>query len=103
MNINFQNLYESVIGVTELDTKTLEQRCLKGTEELGELSEAILSYNGACGCEYKDKTMDDIKEEASDLLLVVLSVLAQTRTSEDELAAILKKKLEKWDLKVKGF
>ena len=65
-------------------------------EELGEVAEAILSVQGASGCAYKGKTLDDVREEAIDVILVIFALTAKLGMDEDEIKSIIKKKLIKW-------
>jgi len=65
-------------------------------EELGELAEAVLSYEGAAGCAYKGKTLNDIKEESIDVFLVIVAILAKIDMSDEEIKSIIRKKMLKW-------
>lgn len=56
------------------DEKNSTQKCLKCTEELGELDEAILSYSKAHACSYKGKTEEDVLEEACDVIQCVIAL-----------------------------
>jgi len=72
------------------------QLTVKCMEELGEVAEAILSYEGASGCGYKGKTLDNVKEEAIDVILVIFALTAKLGMDEDEIKSIIKTKLLKW-------
>ena len=69
---------------------------LKCTEELGEVSEAVLSYTGACGCGYKNKTIDDVKEEIMDVFIVIVAMAAKVGLTKEEFKPIIEGKLNKW-------
>ena len=84
--------------LTAADPKSLEQRLLKATEELGELAQAVLAKSGASGCAYKASTAADVQEETADLLLVVLSLVVQV--GEDEVFAKMATKAQKWEEKL---
>lgn len=82
--------------LNQLDNKSFERRILKMTEELGELSEAFLDYMEGG---YKNKTKEDIIEEAVDVLIMAKSILAETLENSDEIASsidLYEKKLNKW-------
>ncbi|MEI0736225.1 MazG-like family protein [Paenibacillus sp. JTLBN-2024] len=44
------------------------------TEEVGETSQAMLSYRQASGSEYKKLGLSDVKEECVDVILVALAL-----------------------------
>lgn len=69
---------------------------LKCTEELGEVSEAVLSYNGVCGCGYKGKTIDDVNEEIIDVFIVIVAMAAKAGMTKEQMIPIIEKKLGKW-------
>lgn len=52
--------------------KNLGRRAIKGLEEIGELSECYLSLTSPAN--YKNKTWDDFREEAVDILTNVIEV-----------------------------
>ena len=78
------------------EKKSVIEITLKGTEELGELAEAVLSYNNVPGCSYKNKTLQDINEEACDVIIVAMSVLSKSGISKEEMKDMLNHKLDKW-------
>lgn len=80
--------------------KNLLQLTVKCMEELGELSEAVLSYTGASGSEYKMKTLDDVKEEAIDIFIVATSIMGKLGMSKEDIIAITEKKIGKWESKI---
>ncbi|RDY22974.1 hypothetical protein CHF27_010740 [Romboutsia maritimum] len=86
--------------LTALDSKTLIERALKLSEENGEVSEAILSYVKANGCEYKNKTKEDVIEECLDVIIVASSIISQVNDNVD-VEHIYKCKLKKWEEKCK--
>lgn len=76
--------------------KSLEQICLKLSEETGECSQALLSYLKANGSEYKKLDAEDVKEECVDVILVALSLFYKLEEEDTELINIIKNKIEKW-------
>jgi NTP pyrophosphatase (non-canonical NTP hydrolase) len=80
----------------EKEGKSLLEMTLKCSEELGEVSEAVLSYNGVCGCGYKGKTIDDVNEEIIDVFIVIVAMAAKAGLSKEQMIPIIEKKLNKW-------
>ncbi len=79
------------------EKKTLEQMVLKLSEEVGETSQAMLSYMNANGSEYKQLNISDVKEECADVILVALSLFYKLSSDEEELQQFLSKKVDKWE------
>ncbi|QDY82125.1 hypothetical protein FQU75_01235 [Paenibacillus polymyxa] len=79
------------------EKKTLEQMVLKLSEEVGETSQAMLSYMNANGSEYKQLNISDVKEECADVILVALSLFYKLSSNEEELQQFLSKKVNKWE------
>jgi NTP pyrophosphatase (non-canonical NTP hydrolase) len=79
-----------------IEKKSLEQMGLKLSEEVGELSQALLSYLGASGSEYKELGLQDVKEECADVILVALSLVYKLGSDDTELIELMNKKVEKW-------
>ena len=71
---------------------------LKAAEELGEMSEAILSYSQVSGCGYKKLTRDDVVEEAIDVVIVCLAAMAKAypELTIAELDRRTEEKIAKW-------
>lgn len=78
------------------EKKTLIEMALKASEELGELSQAILSYQKVHGCGYKELGLEDVNEEACDVLIVVMAMISRAQISKEEMKTMLHKKLDKW-------
>lgn len=77
--------------------KSLEQIGLKLSEETGEVSQALLSYIGANGSEYKKLGSEDVKEECIDVVMVALSLFYKIGGTDEELSSVINKKTEKWE------
>ncbi|GAE29538.1 MazG-like family protein [Alkalihalobacillus hemicellulosilyticus] len=86
--------------LSEKEPKTLEQMALKLTEEVGETSQAVLSYLKASGSAYKQLGIDDVKEECIDVVLVALAIYYKLSEDEEELQKLVNKKLNKWESKI---
>lgn len=102
-----QNLLKLIqsTGKPTRSLSTLLRRTLKAAEECGELSEAVLSVTSDSNA--KNKSHDDIIEEALDLAIVALDV-ALTKSSDgiseseqyEHVSGILALKLQKWEGKI---
>jgi len=99
---------EQVLYLSKQDKKTLYQKMIKLSEEVGELGEAILSKTYASGCEYKNKKTIDIIEEIGDVITISLSILSliyNNDITEKQLQCIEQcwlRKLVKWESKIKA-
>lgn len=82
--------------------KTMDRRLLKLGEELGETSEAYLNVTSAMNA--KNKTWDDVREEAIDTAIVAIDIALTPLPTEDksvdeikqEVMRVLDRKLSKW-------
>ncbi|WP_059105287.1 MazG-like family protein [Shouchella shacheensis] len=79
------------------EKKTLEQMVLKLTEEVGETSQAMLSYRQANGSEYKQLGLSDVKEECVDVMIVALALFYKLSVDECDLLDHLRVKVDKWN------
>ena len=91
-------------SLTKVDRKTINTRLLKIMEELGECSQAFISYEAVSGCTYKGCTQMNVLEEALDTFLCVLSLVYQIadeyNIDQDKVQKLINKKLVKWENKV---
>ncbi|MGP4074191.1 MazG-like family protein [Piscibacillus sp. B03] len=92
-----EELLKEIKELSEAERKTVEQMVLKLTEEVGETSQAMLSYKNAWGSGYKQLDKSDVKEECADVILVALSLFYKLSDHENELKELLRTKLEKWN------
>jgi NTP pyrophosphatase (non-canonical NTP hydrolase) len=90
------NILEQIHELSKTESKSLEQMALKLGEETGECFQALLSWLKANGCEYKQLTSQDIKEECIDVILVALSLFYKLDGNPTELIETLTKKMDKW-------
>ena len=93
---------QKIFDSTALDQKNLVEFGLKAAEELGELSEAILSYSNVSACGYKNLTQSDVIEEAIDVIIVCMAVMAEADPglTVEELDRRTKEKIKKWYEKI---
>jgi NTP pyrophosphatase (non-canonical NTP hydrolase) len=80
----------------EKEGKTPIQLTVKMMEELGELAEAMLSYSNITGSEYKNKSIDHVKEETMDVIIVGFALAAKLGMTTQEIKDIIDIKLVKW-------
>ncbi|WP_096187354.1 MazG-like family protein [Evansella halocellulosilytica] len=95
-----EQLLKEIKLLSEREPKTLEQMALKLTEEVGETSQAVLSYLKASGSDYKQLGIDDVKEECIDVVLVALAIYYKLSEDEEEFQKLASKKLNKWESKI---
>lgn len=90
------------------DERYLSRRVIKVGEESGEISEAFLSVTSESNS--KNKTFEDVREEAVDTAIVALDIALTKFPGEEEMddeqlyAAVenmIAKKLTKWRKKLK--
>lgn len=91
-----QDLVKFIQYLSEKDNKSLAQKTLKGTEELGELARAILPYENAHATNHRFATKENILEEIADNLLVILSIGFDLGFSYDEIVEMIETKSKKW-------
>ena len=93
-----ETIYKEIKRLTKLSNTNEDKRYLKLNEEVGELAEAILSCNKEIGCEYKDKTKNDIFEEICDVIVVAMSMATlQDDKNYTNMKSIINEKLIKWN------
>ncbi len=91
----FQQLLDFANQLSDDDPKTLDQRHIKASEELGELASALLSYGGTAGALHRYRTQAQVLEEVADTMLALYSI-ARAITDPVELQDILYRKCLKW-------
>lgn len=101
LNIDTDILLDLIFEISRSkEGKSLQELVLKCTEELGELSQAVLSFTGAVGCGYKNLDKNDVIEELADVLLVDLAIVAKLGITKEDFKLIIQKKLNKWNEKI---
>ena len=78
------------------DKKTLSQKGLKLSEEVGELARVILPYDSAHGTNHRFIDRDAILEEVVDVYLTNISIAHSLGFTDEELNDMLIRKTEKW-------
>jgi len=78
------------------DKKTLSQKVLKLTEEVGELSKVVLPYDSAHGTNHRFTVREDLLEELVDVYLTNISIFHSLGFTKEEFNEMLQNKTEKW-------
>ena len=83
-------------AVSKNEENDLKEQVMKLFEEGGELAQASLAYQNAPSCKHKGHTLTDVKEEAVDAIIVLISILHALGAEEDEVTTMLLNKTTKW-------
>lgn len=82
--------------LTVNDTKTLTQKALKTTEEVGELAKAILPFENAAGTLHRFSDKKKILENVVDVFLTSISIAYELGFTDDEVDEMINLKSKKW-------
>lgn len=83
--------------LTKKDKKTLIGKALKTSEEVGELSKAILPFSNAEGTLHRFVTKKDVLEEVVDVMLSVLSIAYDLGYDDDAIEELMYNKSLYWN------
>ena len=78
------------------DKKTLSQKALKTTEEVGELAKCVLPFDSADGTSHRFINKEKILEEICDIYLTSMSIAHSLNFTKDEIEDMILKKAKKW-------
>lgn len=92
------NINEFIKKLSVKDKKTLSQKTLKLTEEVGELARVILPYDSAHGTNHRFTNKTEILEEIVDVYLSNISIAYSIGFTDEEFNDMLVKKSEKWSM-----
>ncbi|UGO50887.1 MazG-like pyrophosphatase [Bacillus phage vB_BanS_Nate] len=92
---------DKIIKLSMENEKSLEQIALKMSEEVGEVSQALLSHLKSSGSEYKKLGAEDVIEECVDVMIVAYSLIYKLGGSKSDIAKLFTTKVNKWEEKVK--
>lgn len=90
------DLLQFVKELSATDKKNLNQKVLKLMEEAGELAKVALPFEHAFGTNHRFVTPTRILEEAVDTILVALSVPYSLGFDDDDIAEMMRRKLDFW-------
>ena len=88
--------------LSKLDNKTIQEKCIKIQEEVGELSAEILKLHGKKGSNGLNKKQieDNILEECCDIIIVTHSLLHKMAYSRNRIKNAFNRKLDKASLNI---
>lgn len=89
-------IFDYIQHLSKQDKKSLSEKVLKCTEELGELAKVALPYDNAFATNHRFSTRENILEESVDLILCALSVAYDQEFTHDEIETMMSRKAEKW-------
>lgn len=90
------NLLEFIKNLSLHDKKTLTQKNLKLSEEVGELAKAVLPYENAYATTHRFISREKILEELADVFLVNASMLFSENYSIEDFEKMIQQKALKW-------
>jgi NTP pyrophosphatase (non-canonical NTP hydrolase) len=90
------NINDYIKELSSKDKKTLSQKALKLTEEVGELARVVLPYDSAHGTNHRFINREALLEEVVDVYLTNISIAHSLNFTDEEFDDMLKKKTEKW-------
>jgi NTP pyrophosphatase (non-canonical NTP hydrolase) len=90
------NLQDFIKSLSLLDKKTLTQKGLKTTEEIGELAKAILPFENAAGTLHRFSDREKILDGVADVYLTAVSIAYQLGFTSEEIETMIHKKALKW-------
>lgn len=82
--------------LSKQDTKSLSQKTLKTTEEVGDLAKVVLPFENAAGTTHRFVERRRILEEAVDTVLCALSVAYDLDFSDEQILEMMELKALKW-------
>ncbi len=95
-------ILEYIKILTAKDKKTLVEKVVKASEEVGELSKVTLPYNNAHGTLHRFVTKQALLEEVADIIVVALSIAYDLGYNDSDIAEIMYDKTLYWnELQVK--
>jgi NTP pyrophosphatase (non-canonical NTP hydrolase) len=90
------NIKDYIKELSVKDKKTLSQKALKLTEEVGELARVVLPYDSAHGTNHRFIDREALLEEVVDVYLTNISIAHSLGFTEEEFNEMLDKKSKKW-------
>lgn len=78
------------------DKKTLTQKALKTTEEVGELAKAVLPFENASGTLHRFSDRTKILDSVADVYLTSISIAYGMGFTDEEIEEMIRRKAKKW-------
>jgi NTP pyrophosphatase (non-canonical NTP hydrolase) len=89
-------LLDFIKVLSKADKKTLLQKALKTSEEVGELAKAVLPYENAPSTNHRFSDKENILEEVADVILCALSVAYNLGLEDEQIEEMLWDKAKFW-------
>lgn len=98
MSKQVKSIHKKILRASKKEPKPIIARMVKLQEECGELAVAILKKEGwkGLGKDTPATNHDNILEEGCDIMIIVMSIIANYKFSEDQMNRKLQQKLDKW-------
>ncbi len=98
MSKQVKSIHQQILDASKKEPKSIMARMAKLQEECGELAVAVLKKEGwkGLGKDNADSNHDNILEEGCDVMIIVMSILAKYKFTEEEIEGKLQQKLDKW-------
>lgn len=87
---------DMIRSLTSRDSKTLCEKALKTTEEVGELAKVVLPFEGAYATTHRFVDRRAILEEVADVILCARSVAYDIDFDDSEIEDMITHKAKKW-------
>jgi len=91
-----KSLDKFVRELSSQDKKTLSQKALKVSEEVGELAKVVLPFDNASGTIHRFIDRKRILEEVADVHLTAISIAYSLDFTDDEIEDMIMHKAKKW-------
>ena len=90
------DLISLVQSLSKSDTKTLSQKTLKTTEEVGELAKSVLPYGNAFATTHRFTDASAILDNVADVMLCVMSIGFDLGYDMQDIEDVMRRKAVKW-------
>jgi NTP pyrophosphatase (non-canonical NTP hydrolase) len=93
-----KSIHQQILDTSKKEPKPIMARMVKLQEECGELAVAVLKKEGwkGMGKDNPESNHENILEEGCDVMIIVMSVLAKYKFTEEQIEEKLQQKLDKW-------
>lgn len=91
-----RKLLDFIRALSLEDRKSLSQKALKTTEEVGELAKKVLPFESAHATTHRFVEKRDILEECADTILCALSIAYDIGFDDEDIEDMMALKAEKW-------
>jgi NTP pyrophosphatase (non-canonical NTP hydrolase) len=98
MSKQVKSIHQQILEASKKEPKPIMARMVKLQEECGELAVAVLKKEAwkGLGKDTPTSNHENILEEGCDVMIIVMSVLAKYKFTEEQIEDKLQQKLDKW-------